>query len=316
MPSKEHKNLSSRTKVEYERIEKKLKSLFNQNINEIIKLEDDVIFEVFNKNELKEPTRRSFLSRISKLRSENNIDNTEIRKYLVKYVEKAKETPDKKDYKEDIESNEDFNKKIYEMDLCKDKIILILVASLKYDVLRTDYSTVKFKNYDEDKDNYYKEGVIKFNVVRKRNQENTNLKPISIKLDKNDKNIIEEYISTISNREYIFHLQLPSSFAKWIKVVGKKHLNVEYTISDYRKMCPRYILDKCETVSELVKTQRKIAYNQGHSSNTQLDYYLKDVKLSKVKQKVETIQYEETIELIVNGKKLIISGENIKITMG
>ena len=132
MPSKEHKNLSSRTKVEYERIEKKLKSLFNQNINEIIKLEDDVIFEVFNKNELKEPTRRSFLSRISKLRSENNIDNTEIRKYLVKYVEKAKETPDKKDYKEDIESNEDFNKKIYEMDLCKDKIILILVASLNH----------------------------------------------------------------------------------------------------------------------------------------------------------------------------------------
>lgn len=277
-------NLSNRTKKEYASKHKTVERLFQKTLNEIISLSLEEI-----QNILKDlPTQKKYflLSYILTFCKYNNITRKDLQSWLMDLKKEKSPVKEKKDF-----TFEDFNEKINAIEDAESKLILRLLNN--YPVLRSDYNTIKIRNYLQD-ENYYSEGVIYFNkLVKVENK-------VSINLKDEDKTLIEKLITNL-DRDFLFTYQNNSTFLKWIKKLSVKYLNVDYTLSDYRKLYPSKELSKCQSVKEFAEKQSEIAKNQNHSIPVQNTFYLQDKK------------FVSSITLEIEGKKILITGSDLSV---
>jgi hypothetical protein len=294
--------MKSATEKQHAYLEQKWLDLFNnefENPNphfeliEIVDLELDTLLNATDN--LGQSLQHSLIGYINVFRRENKMEQREDTKEWIKQNNKTR-TNDKKDKEFSLE---DFNPLIETIEELEERVALTLVASFRYGVLRSDYSSVKIKNYNKEEDNYYENHVITFNNLRKVNKEQ-----LTIELQECDKKLFDEYIAN-NTSDYLFHLQVPSSFCKWIKKISLRHLNKDYTISDYRKLNPMVNLSKCKTPAEFVKKQEEIAMAQNHSVATQNKYYIKEAKQEE----------NSVIEFIIGDKRVKIVGREFTVNV-
>lgn len=281
--------LSDTSKIMYKRLHQELITLFKNDITWILGNYDEYMEKIKDLTITKRYYLTSYLCTYCKY---NNVEQA-IHKKLSDYLMaiKGEKTPvkEKKDYE-----FENLQTKIDVIDDLESRIILTLLNN--YPVLRSDYNTIKIRDFDEKSDNFYKEGVIFFNKLVKVDNN------IDIKLEEKDKKIIDDYIRTL-NRDTLFRLTNISSFCKWIKKVSNKYLAKDYTITDYRKIYPTKKLSEAKSVKEFVETQKEIAKLQNHSVGVQTQYYLQDKK------------FDNEIVLELGNYKIKITGTNLNVKL-
>lgn len=131
--------------------------------------------------------------------------------------------------------------------------------------LRTDLSSIKIKNYDIEKDNYYLDGEIIFNTLVKKDGK------INIKLTN------EELIEKLNNKEYKNDYLLDyenmdrnnyeSKLCKEVFGIG---------ICEYRKMYITKSFNGLQTPKEILKKAFEIAQQSNTSIEMVYQYYLTD----------------------------------------
>ena len=298
--------MKSATEKQHVYLESKWENLLNKKMVKIIDKPLDYLLSAIE--DLGQSLQHSLIGYINVFRRENKMEPREDTKEWIKNNNKTR-TNDKKDKEFGLD---DFNPLIETIKDLEERVALTLVASFRYGVLRSDYSSIKIKNYNKDEDNYYENYVITFNNLRKVNKEQ-----LTIELQDCDKKLFDEYIASITG-DYLFHLQVPSSFCKWIKKISLRHLNKDYTISDYRKLNPMVNLSKCKTPAEFVKKQEEIAKAQNHSVATQNKYYIKEAKRESIKSN-EFVEYylknAEEIVLTIGDKKITIVGCHLDVNV-
>lgn len=147
---------------------------------------------------------------------------------------------------------------------------LILNLYIKYPPLRTDYSTVKLKDFNVYKDNYYRDGKIHFNHMIKNDNN------ITIALKDEERKIMEtltgEYLFTsIHNNKQTEKIQqtISNQYVKAIKNYSQELLGKSITINDFRRV---YFTDFMKSVKGLEFPEAYIKVKEiAERSNTSID---------------------------------------------
>lgn len=177
---------------------------------------------------------------------------------------------EKEDFNIDSKEKRRLRQRLSEMPDSPYKIIMMLAVFFD-NVRSTDYFTIKIKNYNKNKDNYYDDGILTFNnLVKKQITE-----PIVIKVG----SIISKmFDKVIENKEdgddYLFTQDITTNtFSKRLTERVKLYLGIDGGFSKLRKYrySDKFKKEDLNKVKEFVKT----AKNQNHSVNVALKYYLK-----------------------------------------
>ena len=155
----------------------------------------------------------------------------------------------------------------------KNESRLLLNLLLKYDeVLRNDLASVKLQNYDDKKDNFYKDGKITFNYINKVEIS----KPIKIKLSKTDieliENLSQEYLLTINSA----FENRANNYTKLLKKLTSQVFGESITQTDFRHLAASDDFKKNENlpIKERFVTMNANAKKRGHSLVTALTKYV------------------------------------------
>lgn len=146
---------------------------------------------------------------------------------------------------------------------------LLLNLYIKYPPLRTDYCTVKLKNYNKKEDNYYEKGVIYFNHLIKN--DNT----LTINLEKEEQEMFEK----IKNeKEFLFKEvsnDMSNDFVRAIRKYSFELIGEHLSINDFRR---RYFTDFMKSVKSMEFPEayilvKDIAQKSNTSIEQMINYY-------------------------------------------
>lgn len=145
----------------------------------------------------------------------------------------------------------------------KAKLLLMLVTN--HPVLRSDYNTIKLKNFDEENDNYYDGKRLVFNTLLKVDNE---IRPI--KVNKKEKDIIDSFLE----QEFLFGFSSEHGFAKYLRRISGKYIGFNYGIQHYRRL---YTSTKLKGKIKMDKKASDLARDMNHGSGTQSKHYLHEL---------------------------------------
>ena len=229
----------------------------------------------------------TLISSVSAYFTKNQIDNSILRTWMMNNQVVSKEKSfDKLNFENEVNQIEDI----------RDKFTLKLL--LEYPVLRRqDYVNIKVKDYDEEVDNYYCDHKIVFNKLVKVPNKTT------IEFRKEDFELVDTYITTCKNT--LFDLNADWLCEK-VKKMTTKYLGEAFNFQDLRTLYANKALSKCESPKEVLEVQQETAKSMNHSSSVNQKFYLKDTPIPKKDEL-------STVVLTIGGKKVKISGLNLKI---
>lgn len=193
----------------------------------------------------------------------------------------------------------------------KHKCVLNLLLNESW-ILRTDLSTVKYRNYDISTDSYYKEGVIHFHELTKTKDENENR-------SLNDESIrLLDLLAKHSKSEYLFveseTKDKNDAFTSLVKHISEKYFALPYCINVFRKLkATRKVIDvmRDNSLNEKEKLVKLIsdAKADNHSLETVVRHYLHTLP----ENKVDCVEPKYTT-FYLNGNEIkLLSGSSIKI---
>jgi hypothetical protein len=147
---------------------------------------------------------------------------------------------------------------------------LILKIYTQTNCLRNDYCSLKIKNFNEEEDNYYKDGKFVFNTLKKNNRKLTvNVEHL--------KELIEKLIEQNKQCDYLFHNKQYKQysekyFSNYIISLSEKVFNQKLGINYYRKRCSTNAIQN-KSESEKVEITKNLSIQMNNSPNTQQCYY-------------------------------------------
>jgi hypothetical protein len=149
---------------------------------------------------------------------------------------------------------------------------LLLNLYIKYPPLRTDYCTVKLKNYDKDKDNYYNDGTFYFNSLIKNDLKNNNT--LTITLFPEDRQIAD----CLKGQDFFFpsrNKDPSNDFVKTLQKYSQEYFGESLSVNDFRR---RYFTDFMKSVKglefpEAYTKVKEIAKKSNTSIEQMINYY-------------------------------------------
>lgn len=159
----------------------------------------------------------------------------------------------------------------YTGDSDTDYKILLLNLYIKYPPLRSDYYTVKLRNFNPQKDNYYKDSVIYFNYLVKNDNK------LEVKLENEEKNIIESL-----NSEYLFQPNTKTSpenmanlFTRTISKYSQELFGKSVSINEFRRKYFTQIMNltKGKDFPEAYQIVKDVAQKSNTSIEQIINYY-------------------------------------------
>lgn len=159
----------------------------------------------------------------------------------------------------------------YTGDSDTDYKILLLNLYIKYPPLRSDYYTVKLRNFNSQKDNYYKDSVIYFNYLVKNDNK------LEVKLENEEKNIIESL-----NSEYLFQPNTKTSpenmanlFTRTISKYSQELFGKSVSINEFRRKYFTQIMNltKGKDFPEAYQIVKDVAQKSNTSIEQIINYY-------------------------------------------
>lgn len=248
-------NLSPQTQKWYKR---RYEDLTSNNIDLTSK---EKVIEFISKQSLS--TQKQYYAVVSKL----NPDDKEFYTNQMNLLDKPKETstsldyqptPKEREIKDYIlnllhQENTGMINKIKEIPEDKPRYLKAKMALLFqiHHPLRGDFCSVKYKNFDEERDNFIKEGVLYLNNPMKIQRK------IIITLHKDVDEIINKYIEQVKPKtDYIIDNQSSNTYSKFIKDVSKRYLDEELTLNWFRhnKAFHPFVQDLYHTINEFALT--------------------------------------------------------------
>ncbi len=208
---------------------------------------------------------------------------------------------EKEKKREDIEPIE--IEKIDEIKDINDKLLLSLYA--KIPPLRSDYNSIKIRNFDTETDNYYNDGKLIFNTLVKNDGKME--KDVSILRE-----LIEACIDANKSSDYLFHMENGEPyenryFCKYISRVSKRYLGRNLGIMDYRTL---YSSTFCKDTpqNQIHSKATELASEMNNSATTQKQYYIRDI--AGIDKECQT--EDSLIEVEINGLTVFINKMNLQ----
>lgn len=128
--------------------------------------------------------------------------------------------------------------------------------------LRSDYYTVKIRNYDINKDNYYSNGKIYFNTLVKVNRR------LTITLSVENKLVLDNYISVLPECDNLFQWTNSNSYTQALRRISSMVFNESFSINKFR-----HLRDFPDGIKEIIDRLNSIATGMNHTLLTHADKY-------------------------------------------
>jgi hypothetical protein len=104
-----------------------------------------------------------------------------------------------------------------------------------------------------------------------------------------------------------------NAFTKSVRRASLRQFGVEYSVSYYRKWFVTTALDSTTTPKEFVQKQAELASKMNNTTAIQAKYYTHEVDQPPTPRTIKPEPTLETIEFVINCKKVRVSGTNIKV---
>lgn len=254
----------------------------------------DSVYKSFETKKKKLGNVSSFLK--WKNESQDSIYTTTLKDYNKQLSEiGAKKKPEGK--------TDDYLDKIGEITNSKDKLLFTMYV--KYPPRRSDYFSIKVRNVDKSKDNYFdfKKKRFVFNSLVKVNKNDA-----YTEVDVETSNLVKEVMDS-HDKDYLFVDKTGNeynnkAFSNYIKRNSEKYFGKKLTINDFRRL---YSNDKLEGKKgvDAVNEALKNAEGMGHSIKTQARYYL-----NKVEEENSSVLSSVLDEGTSSGGAFVVGGRN------
>lgn len=148
-----------------------------------------------------------------------------------------------------------------------DKAKLLLMLVTNHPVLRGDYNTIKLKNIDKKKDNYFDGKRLVFNHLLKVDND---IRPIKL----NATEILLANMIKAKGDELLFGFASEHGFNKYLRRISEEYIGFNYGIQHYRRL---YTSTELSGKIEMDKKASDLASQMNHSSGTQSKFYLHQI---------------------------------------
>lgn len=129
--------------------------------------------------------------------------------------------------------------------------------------LRSDYYTIKIRNYNIKSDNYYSNGVIHFNEMVKVNRS------FSIKLSEDSTEVVNSYIRGLpENESSLFPWKNSNSYTQAVRRISSEVFGEPFSINKYR-----HLKDFPNAIKDIYSELNERALSMNHTLATHVSNY-------------------------------------------
>ena len=141
-----------------------------------------------------------------------------------------------------------------------EKVIIMLHL---FHPLRSDYWTIKVRNFDVKRDNYYSNGVLYFNELVKVNRS------LRVQLTDAEKVVLHRYIDTLPDtQELIFGFTNSNSYTQAVRRIASGVFGEKFSINKFR-----HLRDFPNAVKEIYARLNELATSMNHTLATHVEKY-------------------------------------------
>ena len=141
-----------------------------------------------------------------------------------------------------------------------EKVIIMLHL---FHPLRSDYWTIKVRNFDVKRDNYYSNGVLYFNELVKVNRS------LRVQLTDEEKVVLHRYMDTLPDtQEFMFGFTNSNSYTQAVRRIASGVFGEKFSINKFR-----HLRDFPNAVKEIYTRLNDLATSMNHTLATHVEKY-------------------------------------------